>query len=426
MAKSSGHFGKGGVGYFAHNDRTSPTKNAIFSDEKNECSLSSKEAFKIYRDELKTRSQAYTNRTNQKLQKNTATHRSLIINLNSNHKLEDLKPIKEYLEKQLDTKVLQIAIHRDEGHIDENGKAVKNYHAHFEMMGLDSLGFSLAQHQNTKNKTRADRLDSKFYTKFQDFLSQTLQMERGQKNSKTKRLDTYEYKHHAERTAEKVKEVKQELSYDFKEFQKKITSLETENTELKKQLHKLNSEIKNTKELELKNQKIEELQKHMKKYEATFRKLAPEAKSTNEVLAHIAHNESEMAQKLSNAKKTINTLIELKADVVAQNLALKEKIEKVEKNKKIFLDHFKAPQGATFWGFLKEKFEDLTAKVKELTLKVTYLETENKALKEENQALKADTQSKDLPVARDIFEVLGDIEEMDKKAQTQVQHLDYK
>jgi len=47
MAISSIHIANGNSGYLFHNDRSSPTNNAIFSDEKNEINLSSKQAFKI-------------------------------------------------------------------------------------------------------------------------------------------------------------------------------------------------------------------------------------------------------------------------------------------------------------------------------------------------------------------------------------------
>ena len=59
MAISSIHFAAGKGGYFAHNSRETPTKNAIFSDEKNYCSANKDEAFKIYRDELEIRTKAY-------------------------------------------------------------------------------------------------------------------------------------------------------------------------------------------------------------------------------------------------------------------------------------------------------------------------------------------------------------------------------
>jgi len=102
---SSGHFGKGHSGFFFHNDRSTETKNSIFDVSKNEYSCSAKEALQIFQQELSLRSQKYTELTGQKIQKNTITHRSLIINLESHHTLQDLEKIKDYLEVSLDTKV---------------------------------------------------------------------------------------------------------------------------------------------------------------------------------------------------------------------------------------------------------------------------------------------------------------------------------
>jgi len=107
------------------------------------------------------------------------------------------------------------------------------------MLGIDSYGISIAQHQvkkKTKYKvepTRANRLDSRFYTKFQTFLSNTLEMERGKRGSKARRLDTYEYKAHKTKENENtrelkltVKSVKQEIETLRKEIREKNKELE--------------------------------------------------------------------------------------------------------------------------------------------------------------------------------------------------------
>ena len=94
-------------------------------------------------------------------------------------------------------------------------------------------------------------------------------MERGAQDSKTQRLEHREYKEFQKqkevasaalgneiRAANELYIQKKELEYNFRETQKRITALETENTELKKELHRLNTEANKTKELE----KIAELQ----------------------------------------------------------------------------------------------------------------------------------------------------------------------
>lgn len=189
MAQSSIHIEPGNLGYCLHNTREKPTANSIFGDEENEVwPPSSSAAFELYRSELSSRTRAYTERTGRKLHKNTKTHLSAIVNLNKSHTLDDVRRVAELLEKKFGTKVFQIAIHRDEGHIDDDGNPVKNYHAHIEMLGLDKDGNSVRR-----------KLTRRALSELQTEVAGTLGMERGvnyarERKPRPKRLDTYEYK----------------------------------------------------------------------------------------------------------------------------------------------------------------------------------------------------------------------------------------
>jgi len=223
MAKSSIHIEAGKEGYLAHNDRSKPTVNSIFSDEENEVSNSSKKAFEIYRRALATRSEAYTKRTKQKLQKKTTTHLSAIVNLNKHHTLEDLKKVANHLEETFDTKVFQMAIHRDEGHIDKNGKALKNYHAHIEFLGLDSEGRSVRR-----------KLTKKSLINLQNTVANLLQMDRGinyarERKPRPKRLGTYEYKEHKKKESEALLQEQakvKDLNKSIKDLREKLQQQE--------------------------------------------------------------------------------------------------------------------------------------------------------------------------------------------------------
>jgi len=186
--KSSIHIEKGHTGYLFHNDRSKPTANSIFDRSYNEVYPNTAiEALEIYNKHLKERIQKYTERTGKKLHKNTITHLSAIVNLNEKHTLEDVKKIANYLEENLGTKVFQIAVHGDEGYIDEEtGEKHINFHAHLEFLGLDEQGNSVRR-----------KLTRSFLRDLQTKTAEILQMRRGQINSKRKRLDTYEYKEHA-------------------------------------------------------------------------------------------------------------------------------------------------------------------------------------------------------------------------------------
>lgn len=332
---SSGHIASGGSGYFYHNDRSHETKNSIFTDEKNEYSCSANDAMILYRTELSKRTQAYTSRTNQKLQKNIVTHRSMIINLEQHHTLDDLKKVKEWLEVSLDTKVLQIAIHRDEGHIDkDSGKVVKNYHAHIEMMGIDSYGISIAQHQVKKLKTetkeefekraekfqhtRANRLDSKFYTKMQTFLANTLEMERGKRGSKAKRLDTYEYKREAEKIATEKRATIAQVKAQFR--QEKQTLIST---------HKATKE-----DYTILRKKYKELEEKARKKDLAIAELEIALEEKEESLSGAVETQEQLrSHALNYQRKYLNATTELEEKKA--ELAKKPTVEYVEIEKPI-------------------------------------------------------------------------------------------
>ena len=151
MATSSIHIEAGANGYFAHNSRESKTVNSIFDDEKNFCSCTNAQAFETYKNELAKRTEAYKeNFGRTKLHSKTITHLSAIVNFNKEHSPKDIKKICDYLENKFDTKVIQYAMHRDEGHINQKGEKIKNYHAHIEFMGLDSKGNSVRRKLDKK------------------------------------------------------------------------------------------------------------------------------------------------------------------------------------------------------------------------------------------------------------------------------------
>lgn len=293
MAISSIHFATGKGGYFAHNSRETPTKNAIFSDEKNYCSANKDEAFKIYRDELEIRTKAYLDNHpgRKKLHEKTITHLSAIFNFNHDTTVEQAQAVCQYLEKKLDTKVIQMSMHRDEGHHKKHSHTeeeqelhdllkIKNYHGHIEMLGLDSQGNSIRR-----------KLDKSMLRTIQTDVAKILNMERGRytsynkdeyfeitkampekeefaskeeynkaftekakelglyKDPKAKRLDTYDYKKAKEMEAEavarelaKVKDL-QELNKELREQLKEqgatredYAKLEALNKELKEQI----------------------------------------------------------------------------------------------------------------------------------------------------------------------------------------------
>ena len=91
--------------------------------------------------------------------------------------LEDLKKFTAAVQKRWYIKAIQIHIHRDEGHYEENERGrrirVPNYHAHIVWDWMD--------HKTGKSY----KLSEKDMSEMQDMLADMLKMERGQKKSET-------------------------------------------------------------------------------------------------------------------------------------------------------------------------------------------------------------------------------------------------
>ena len=250
MAKSSIHIQAGAYNFFRHNDRSQPTKNSIFDDEQNECSRSAEAAYQEWKKAVEERAAKYTERTGQKINKKTITHLSAIVNLNAHHTLADLQPLADYLEEEFGMKIVQTAIHRDEGHWGEDGTAEKNYHAHLEMVGLDNEGRSVR-----RKLTRAAL--SKLQTKTAEILG----MQRGtnyaaERKPRPKRLDTYEFKVAKEREEQGRRE---ELA--------KIKDITEENRRLREQLREAGASRAEYAELE---RTIKELKEQARQKDLTI------------------------------------------------------------------------------------------------------------------------------------------------------------
>lgn len=288
MAKSSIHIEAGSGGYFAHNSREAPTVNSVFSDEPNFCSCPKKVAFEIYRSELQIRSEAYTERTGQKLQKNAITHLSAIVNFNKEHTPEDMQRVCDLLERKFDTKVIQYAMHRDEGKSADD----KNYHAHIEFMGLDSKGESVRR-----------KLDRPTLKALQSEVAQTLGMTRGkdyakERTPRPKRLDTYEYKAHAKA----VEEVKIATEKDLK----------AEVAQLRSQLKEQGATRADYAELEKINR---ELREQIKAKDLTVDQLTTQLETVRSLNRYAESEKAELKAQIITKDETIDQLKSIPKEV---------------------------------------------------------------------------------------------------------------
>jgi len=468
---SSIHIQKSVGGSVGHNSRENFSYSVVYTDEKNECDTTQKDAYKTYRSELEIRSQKYTERTKQKLQKSTVTQLSAIVNLEQYHTLKDLEPIKKEIEKIFDTKVLQMAIHRDEGKLISkkdrtelySGKDFflntkndelyfdkkftkkidmsqyeikKNYHAHIEMLGLDSDGQAIRQ-----------KMNKVALVQLQDFAADSLQMERGQKTkSYTKEqmreiLNVVGNKNDYESTtlyAQKFNEVALDLGYFINKRKRKDTRPFKENgaeresakraelantqdlkegmTLLRSQLKEMGAERKDYAELEQLNKDLKEqikaksltvegLQDEIQDYKKTKNALEI---LQNEVLSVETPTQRlsicdmvDTSEKIKTIKKHINSLETSKIDLDVQILEKDKEIDSINDSSKyrgflkreLNVDSIPEEKIGNLFGKIVKLLQGAWEKIKELTVdnavlkeEIVTLETEVSTLKEEKSA----------------------------------------
>lgn len=432
MAKSSIHLQTAKGGTILHNARENYSKSVVFTDEKNELWNDSKTAFKMFRDELEIRTKAYTERTGQKLHKTTSTLISGVVNLEQNHTLKDMEKIKDYLEKEFDTKVIQMSVHRDEGKLinkeNEDLKLVsgkdfflnakdnelyfdskftkkinmdewkieKNYHGHFEMLGLDTQGKTLRKKMNIVK-----------LSKLQDFTAQSLGMERSlsnvivnekgkaQRKSTTnkKRLDTHEFKEQAKIINEtkkdlvSEKELNKELasSKDLQEINKQLREELKEMEALRAdfaQLEALNKDLKE--QVKNKTLTIEELNNIINEYKQN------RAQKTNENILDDKSIPEKEKEVLGSLKDDFQSELETnKKGLLGKSYEVKLKEE---------FSHSPNVESLTLFMRVKKKLTNAYDIIKAQALKILNLETENKSLKKENDKLSRELREAELEI----------------------------
>jgi len=202
-------------------------------------------------------------KSGRKLQKNAMPIREAVVVIKEDTTMQDLHQLSKRLEEELQIRIFQIAIHKDEGHFDKESKEWKpNYHAHLVADWQDLQTGKTLKHQ------------SFHYSKMQDITAECLGMERGVEGSKG-RLEAVEFKIQKKEEElsllnERISAIKSELSSkkfedlivkesDFLGFKKIKTNQTLDN--YKKAFKTYNLQLsKNKQELEFKNRLITELQ----------------------------------------------------------------------------------------------------------------------------------------------------------------------
>ena len=119
--------------------------------------------------------------------------------------MQDLEKLAEHFHKKYGFQCYQIAIHRDEGHINEQGQKEINHHAHLEFITLNK--------ENGRNMWRRELITPKVLRQMQSEVAEILEMQRGQDKriTKIKRIEPRKYA----QMKEAEKKEKKELNKSF-------------------------------------------------------------------------------------------------------------------------------------------------------------------------------------------------------------------
>jgi hypothetical protein len=219
-AKSSFNIDFTKAGSFWHNFRRGFLAKDVRGDlsSQNEYTCSFEEARRLAKQMKVDADIAYLRRRGQKPKYDPEKiYWSAEVNAREWHTIEDLKRVAEVIEKEMGYRLIYGCLHKDEGHLNDDGEWVKNVHFHLEFISLDENGIS--QHRKTFNPS--------LMSKIQTEIAKTLGMERGIPKEITGRehLTPKQYKQ-----AVKLQEpIKQELKIakdELKEAKAKIKTLE--------------------------------------------------------------------------------------------------------------------------------------------------------------------------------------------------------
>ena len=196
-----------------HNDRYMPPNYLIGGDF--EVNISSFEALNLKAGIVNKAQEAYTKRTGQKFQAKSYEW-SAVVNLKPTSSMEDLAKLAKYFKDKFGFQCYQMAIHRDEGHFNDQGEKVINHHAHLEFITLDE--------KTGKNNYNRQNISPSVLRQIQSEVAEILEMERGQDKrvSKRERIEPRKYAQMKEAEKENIKKAKKEAKAQNIELERQI------------------------------------------------------------------------------------------------------------------------------------------------------------------------------------------------------------
>lgn len=212
-----------------HNDRTiSPSyllKEKSLGVEVNRNAEEAQKLYEAFYDEACTN---YARRTKQKVQAKRLQWSGVAL-INESTTMDDLERLVEIFNKKFGWQCYQIAIHRDEGHIDKlTNKTVYNLHAHLEFFMLNKQGVYCFKKRDFGKKAMSQ---------IQTLVAKELGMKRGEdaRITKNKHLDHYQQRQQS-KLLEKKEIEQQELKSELAKVQQEKLELANNNSALNQAL----------------------------------------------------------------------------------------------------------------------------------------------------------------------------------------------
>ena len=201
-----------------HNDRTLAPNYLIDKEKGVECNRNAEKARELKNQIINEAKETYQNQVKQKFQAKSFEW-SAVVNIKPDTTMQDLENLAKHFNDKYGFQCYQIAIHRDEGHKDENGEKQINQHAHMEFITLDK--------ETGKQNFKMRDFSKQKMREIQTEVAEILQMERGKDKRLTgaKRIEPRKYAQLKEQEKKVVKEATQDLK---KQLEKKEQNLEAE------------------------------------------------------------------------------------------------------------------------------------------------------------------------------------------------------
>lgn len=340
------------------------------------------EALKLKEQIIENAKEAYIKNTKQKFQAKSYEW-SAVVNIKSDTNMQDLERLAEHFETKYGFQCYQIAIHRDEGHINDDGEKVINHHAHLEFITLDK--------ETGKNCFKLRDFPKSKMREIQTEVAEILNMERGQDKriSKRERIEPRRYAQikEAERKEQaKLKaEHKQELESKEAELKFKDTKLEQEKLS-KKQLAELieaerKAMLQENKELKEANQQAIYIADDYKRLRAIKEQQDITIQELNEQIQRIKNEAKERENFKNRLLNELDKVLELDTKNQDDFSAAKTHLEKIQSIQTELKEQQNNAIKPLKIGFKSELFDEVYQDIsKEINISKLYFDKEQKAI----------------------------------------------